>query len=166
MNDKQKQIIIQWIKNLRSGNYKQGSEFLRYKERGNYYHCCLGVLCSTLKTNWSAMYDKGTKLESSVYIPDGLLEKHELLSIIDGEGYRYNRRSWNVVNEDNDYIFDNLAEFNDRHLSFTMIADIIEARLIKKIRAKLIVCYNYHGTACWSNKSAQLLKKHKVGEQL
>lgn len=35
------EVKAKWLEALRSGEYKQGREYLR---RGNYY-CCLGVLC-------------------------------------------------------------------------------------------------------------------------
>ena len=36
-----------WIKALRSGKFKQGSDvLLRYDAAGNEYYCCLGVACA------------------------------------------------------------------------------------------------------------------------
>lgn len=36
-----KELAMKWIEALRSGNYKQGKQFLNKNEK----YCCLGVLC-------------------------------------------------------------------------------------------------------------------------
>lgn len=47
-----------WLKALRSGNYKQGTEVLMYssKEYGDRY-CCLGVLCDIVKDEMGDDFD-------------------------------------------------------------------------------------------------------------
>lgn len=40
-----KAIKKRWVKALRSGDYKQGTEFLHQRKDGVDQWCCLGVLC-------------------------------------------------------------------------------------------------------------------------
>ena len=42
---KQKAVVRRWVKNLRSGQYKQGTGYLVTIEKGVDKFCCLGVLC-------------------------------------------------------------------------------------------------------------------------
>jgi hypothetical protein len=164
MNDKQKQIIIQWIKNLRSGRYKQGESQLRYKAGNKYYHCCLGVLCSILKADWNAVYDgKKLALNSKYLIPNSLIEKHDLSSIIDRQGRLANKRKWNVMAESG-YMYEDLTELNDSGVSFDMIADIIEVRLLRKSRIKLVIQReldeeSMQQTVKWSPRTAEAIEK-------
>lgn len=39
-----KKVKEEWVKRLRSGEYKQGFQKLRSDDTGNYHYCCLGVL--------------------------------------------------------------------------------------------------------------------------
>jgi len=39
-----KKIATRWVKALRSGKYKQGTDYLCKTEDGHTKHCCLGVL--------------------------------------------------------------------------------------------------------------------------
>lgn len=43
-----------WVKVLRSGNYKQGSHYLRRNDK----YCCLGVLCDIRGGTWT--HETGT----------------------------------------------------------------------------------------------------------
>lgn len=44
-----KQAAMKWIKALRSGRYKQGSNHLRRRNnKGELNYCCLGVLCNMI----------------------------------------------------------------------------------------------------------------------
>ena len=44
-----KNVKVEWVKALRSGEYKQGRGVLRSKEDE---YCCLGVLCDVLGVQW------------------------------------------------------------------------------------------------------------------
>lgn len=40
-------FVREWIKDLRSGKYKQGEGALKKYENSEYRYCCLGVACAT-----------------------------------------------------------------------------------------------------------------------
>lgn len=42
-----KQVKAAWLKDLRSGKYRQAQGQLKTTESGRAKHCCLGVLCET-----------------------------------------------------------------------------------------------------------------------
>lgn len=57
------QVVKQkWIDSLKSGNYKQGSRYLRNPNTGEF--CCLGVLCDIYlkekKGSWNYFPNTGT----------------------------------------------------------------------------------------------------------
>ena len=43
-NSKPAAVVAAWVKRLTSGKYKQGTGFLRQRNNGKEFHCCLGVL--------------------------------------------------------------------------------------------------------------------------
>ena len=46
LTKKQKAVVSKWVEALRSGDYKQGKEWLHQKnDKGQDRYCCLGVLC-------------------------------------------------------------------------------------------------------------------------
>jgi hypothetical protein len=51
-----------WAEALRSGQYKQGNNYLKYEREGETYHCCLGVLCEVYQkeTNQSIVTNSDT----------------------------------------------------------------------------------------------------------
>lgn len=46
MNERVKKL---WIEALRSGEYQQGTNWLKSTEQGNDSYCCLGVLCELFR---------------------------------------------------------------------------------------------------------------------
>ena len=65
-------IKAQWLEALRSGEYKQGREYLRQSNKDTVLYCCLGVLCdlhrkATGTYQWEVPYS-----EFSVYSYCGL----------------------------------------------------------------------------------------------
>lgn len=54
------EIKAEWVAALRSGEYKQGQEFLAYAhDDGSVEYCCLGVLCEILATRGMLEVDRG-----------------------------------------------------------------------------------------------------------
>src|SRR5678815_494059 len=107
----------QWLAALRSGEYKQGRGALR---QGDDTFCCLGVLCDLAVKNGvipePTYIDVGhryTYVNSSGALPIPVIDWAEVdsptvsIGLIDSE----------------------LAEENDRGLTFLQIADLIEAEL-------------------------------------
>jgi len=43
------EIIDKWVTALKSGQYQQGHYKLKYEKDGQFYYCCLGVLCEVLE---------------------------------------------------------------------------------------------------------------------
>ena len=108
-----KQVKAQWLAALRSGQYKQGHEFLR---QGDAY-CCLGVLCDLYDaTQWrpsSELYNYGKGAGVYIYPPDAVWE-------------------WAGIDSEvaQDEVGADLARMNDeRQMSFDQIADWIAANL-------------------------------------
>ena len=103
---------IEWLKALRSGNYKQGRGQLRYDEN----YCCLGVACDISKIGgWRQIYDDDNYYEysyilnkekhsNSIFLPDTLAIKLNL----DGP------------------LGEKLMNLNDGGSSFVEIADFYE----------------------------------------
>lgn len=48
----------QWIEALRSGEYKQGQKFLSREVKGEWEHCCLGVLCQVAGLGYTLNTDE------------------------------------------------------------------------------------------------------------
>lgn len=71
-----KERIAEWVKDLRSGKFKQGERYLRQDDK----FCCLGVGCETYtrltgEGNWSDKWFHPTKEESSgAYLPNSVRE--------------------------------------------------------------------------------------------
>lgn len=94
-----KSVVNKWVKALRSGKYKQGTDHL--KRNGKY--CCLGVLCSITKMkNWKTMN----------YLSYNIREQLGLNS--------------DVGEFKNESTKESLAVLNDTGNDFNRIADIIE----------------------------------------
>jgi hypothetical protein len=114
MNGKMNSEIKQkWVAALRSGNYKQGTSFLR--DAGDYF-CCLGVLCDIEQVPCKSTeedYAFEYKFE------DARTSLYSTLSV--GFSNKMGLSSNNL---------DDLVDLNDnKRLSFSEIADYIEKNL-------------------------------------
>ena len=75
-----KNIMTEWVSELRSGKYKQGYGLLKQidDEEVILKHCCLGVLCelyqSEMKNNKKKQLD-----EAEGHHPDHLLDLHGMI---------------------------------------------------------------------------------------
>jgi len=112
-----KEVIKNWVATLRSGEYRQGKEYLRHidlvgNEKPDCF-CCLGVLCD--------MYDSqawGVSRFATVYSYDGDPNNSPAMdippqSVLD----------WAGIDDDDATV---LAGMNDEGMDFSDIADYIE----------------------------------------
>ncbi len=124
--EKRKEILKQWIADLRSGKFKQGRNSLKLLTATNYEYCCLGVLCERLKvpqvfTNFSpARYkfvDQGAGSMRGAacgsLLPKSVVEDMGFVSEV-GESHPGGRFE------------KSLAALNDFGVSFNEIADRLE----------------------------------------
>lgn len=124
LTKEQEALVVEWIKALRSGYYKQGLHSLcSVTVEGETKHCCLGVLCEIdpdIKKRLSLdgreyyFYESGNQqLEASAYLP-----KSTNIVLADGAGHPTNLP------------FTSLPQLNDNKLmSFDKIASLLELDL-------------------------------------
>lgn len=117
----QEEIKTKWVAALRSGEYNQGVRALRYRDGGEDWYCCLGVLCELAVAEgvipdpapspWPSPVDDGNSYcyaGSIVYLPDEV-------------------RVWAGLEVSNPRLgHSNLAELNDTGSTFADIARVIE----------------------------------------
>lgn len=73
------EIKQKWLEALRSGQYKQGANYLRTESAHGVCHCCLGVLAEVIK-------DESVNGLGDVYIADsGTLSDQMVIKATDGE---------------------------------------------------------------------------------
>jgi hypothetical protein len=125
-------IKNEWVTRLRSGEYKQGTGALN---RGGSY-CCLGVLCEI-------GVEKG--ILSKEYAGPGAryMDEYEFTALdneydASSELLPEAAREWAGLEDSNPYVsylddddemYNGLAEVNDNGLTFAEIADLIEDQL-------------------------------------
>lgn len=104
-----------WVEALRSGKYKQGKGRLKFEGDDNVlYYCCLGVACEVYQRNVGDLKeDKDNYLFSfdlsQAYLPQKVQE-------------------WlSLKTESGAYLSDSLTGLNDKGVSFSEIADVIES---------------------------------------
>ncbi len=96
------EIAMKWVEALRSGNYKQGTGYLKNNDK----FCCLGVLCDISQLGeWDGNYYEN-KLST---LPNKVREWAGMNSDL-GENYE---------------LKNTLSNYNDTGYSFEKIADII-----------------------------------------
>lgn len=130
-----KRVIRKWVKALRSGDYRQGRNYLSVKNKtnDNFRHCCLGVLCE--------IAPKSLKLEPTIITAEdgttnvlgyGKAKDYSVLpkEVIDWAGLPdFNP---DVKESPNDKWGQNLSHFNDaRKYNFNQIADLLEDNFLK-----------------------------------
>ena len=104
-----KDIAERWVKALRSGEYKQGTDGLRIPAPGgSYSYCCLGVLCHIL------VGDNATTFEEGPTLPRSLMAKTGMRTVC-GE---YSPTEYSPTQA--------LTSDNDRGADFSTIADTID----------------------------------------
>lgn len=131
------EIKDEWLRRLRSGNYKQGQHSLkRQTPDGEMLHCCLGVLCEIAAEAGVARPSKRVADENdgTVYTFDhdaGLLPSAVAeWSGLDGPSPNLDNPYGNIPEvkgtdlAHNDTIY--LTELNDTGFNFSTIANLIE----------------------------------------
>lgn len=113
----------EWLRALRSDEYRQGTGTLRY---GNEF-CCLGVLCDVYaketKVDWEGDYagrDDYTFMGCGSALPEEVMEWAGLDHEFGWEGLRMDMPLQNRYN---------LADLNDGGKTFKEIAEVIEREL-------------------------------------
>ena len=99
-----KKLVREWVKNLRSGKFRQGKDALVRFYHKRYSFCCLGVACypsaktmnGILETNISLV--SGDNFTAKLKDPDlmkrlGVTPKRQekLIEMNDDEGYSFNK---------------------------------------------------------------------------
>jgi len=113
------QVKNDWVKALRSGDYKQCRGVLRDSLDKNAGFCCLGVLCD-ISPNAIGKWRKMLNTDSMVWFGNGPQSRYGNLPD--------SVRKWSGINSANGYINRiSLAKNNDIGKTFNEIADIIEA---------------------------------------
>ena len=112
------EIIEDWVKNLRSGEYEQG----KYKLVNEGKFCCLGVLANTL------VKKEIGKWENCVY----------KLDEVDSSSICLSNKTVNLLGFDKDIYDQNykpLWQLNDRDdYTFDQIANVIEEQILPKYK--------------------------------
>lgn len=126
-----KTFKTKFLKALRSGNYEQGSGFLKIKndKTDKFEYCCLGVAChiaGVTGLNKKCIIKNGTYgdvLGNGIVIIDGTQNLKHILKSIGKvpEILRGNPTENNIVNK--------LVSMNDNGKSFKVIANWIEKHL-------------------------------------
>lgn len=112
-----KRIKNLWVKALKSGEYKQGTDFLK---NGNKY-CCLGVLCD--------LYRKEHKIRSKFSSVSLLNTDYPINTMPNLEVSKWAGLDKIGYGEFGG-VYDGLASFNDIELKpFSFIADYIKEKL-------------------------------------
>ena len=110
-----KRIKAGWVAKLRSGQFKQGTDFLRQGKGDEAQYCCLGVLTAMAVKNGVCPANRAWKEDP---------QEQDLCKEV---------LFWAKLKSTNPSVFvdynTTLAELNDRGVSFNKIADIIEKQL-------------------------------------
>lgn len=127
-------IKAKWLTALRSGDYKQGQNYLHYTEtydgqKADYY-CCLGVLCDIAVKEGVVEVEEQSDdgvvrwaYDWSGTMPTSVVAKWAYAT----DSLNVDRNAWLVPVSDR---LCSLSELNDdRGFSFAQIADVIERNL-------------------------------------
>ena len=118
-------IKADWLTALRSGEYKQGRDFLKYQDGESTSYCCLGVLCE-LAAKAGIVEKSEMDEDARVHTFDGqssyLPPKVAVWADIQYQGKIY-REATGFVDQ---RVSVDLADLNDYKLDFAGIADVIE----------------------------------------
>lgn len=124
----QVKVIKEWIAALRSGEYKQGLGSLKHVAKGEIQHCCLGVLCELAVEK--GIIDPAVKGNMGAWFFDGV--KYNVPpTVVNWAGLK---RPGDIGPLD--FTTLNLMDMNDSDKTFEVIADFIEAHLVKYLGLK------------------------------
>jgi hypothetical protein len=110
----------QWVDALRSGRYRQGTQYLHRIVDGEPYYCCLGVLCSLLASPDNVVASSNGSV--CTYEGDSQLLPEK---VVKAAGMRDNEGTFRLIEDDD--TDKELWAINDHDgRSFAEIAEIIE----------------------------------------
>lgn len=110
--------LKEWTDALRSGNYRQGSNYLHLDKGAVQEFCCLGVLCDLNKELLEVKNDRHPRADLSVVMYS---DNESLLPQVLQDKFGINAYGALSLTE-----LKNLTTFNDRGKTFGEIADLIE----------------------------------------
>ena len=134
-----KEVMVKWVKALRSGKFKQGQGTLKqFNKKGQEQHCCLGVLCE--------LYNDTMKKNKKKTLPEKVCDNDRDFSygysrfggkkedlpkeVKDWSGIKTSLGRFEITKTDEDgiedYEVETLADLNDLGKKFKTIANIIE----------------------------------------
>jgi len=132
-----KEVMVKWVKALRSGKFKQGTGTLKqFNSKGAAQHCCLGVLCELY--NQEMKKNKKKMLSETIWDNDSdfshgycrLGGKKEDLpkEVMDWAGIENSMgKFYPNYYDKNLFLGENcLADLNDHGKKFNAISNIIE----------------------------------------
>lgn len=108
-------VKTEWVKALRSGEYKQGKGRLMLKDaEGNTTFCCLGVLCNILgmKANPAGMYRDKTQY-SFGHTYNASYPTTEVMSLV---GLTHDQARLLAIMNDDGNSFKAIADYIEKHL--------------------------------------------------
>jgi hypothetical protein len=107
-----KSLKRKWVKNLRSGKYKQGQGRLRTVKDNSF--CCLGVLCDTIKSEWKPIdniaYNWCGKNNARTLVPLKTLNAIHLSQVAQDELVNMNDDENKSFQEIADWVKNNIPE--------------------------------------------------------
>lgn len=113
------EVKQKWVAALRSGDYLQGTQYLRTEHKGPPRYCCLGVLCDLLGAKW--IQQIGTPVYATEHKSTNVPQHTE-----------YTPEIWRALDADclpgRSYLA-RLMAMNDGGCSFAKIAQYIEKEL-------------------------------------
>ena len=136
-----KEVMVKWVKALRSGKFKQGQGTLKqFNKKGQEQHCCLGVLCElyneTMKKNKKKMLSEtvcdNDRDFSYGYSRFGGKKEDLPKEVKDWSGIKNSLGKFKTPTDiaDKSHWYDDgeicLADLNDLGKKFKTIANIIE----------------------------------------
>lgn len=125
------ELFERWVAALRSGEYKQGSGWLRTVARGGSYWCCLGVLDDMIDPSkwddsgpiarWCTHAAELRVIDAWAFFGDG----KPLVTLVDPVSYLGVERA-------------TLSALNDDGMPFPEIADVIDNQFIAPLRGQMV----------------------------
>jgi hypothetical protein len=127
-------VAKKWVKALRSGKFKQGTNFLKTSVKNKVNHCCLGVLCE--------LYDQEQKRKHKKRLNQTTERIYHYVD--DKLCYRIDNRvdvlpkavqKWAGINDNSGnvsfinrvtFAYESLVDMNDGGCTFNRIAKVIE----------------------------------------
>lgn len=127
-------VAKKWVKALRSGKFKQGTNFLKTSSKNKVSHCCLGVLCELYDQEQKRKHKKRLKQTTSRiyhYVDDELCYRMDDTvdalpkAVQEWAGIKDKSGNVGFINRGL-FAYETLADMNDGGCTFNRIAKVIE----------------------------------------